>query len=64
MAHLSAVKARHPFAVREVPISAERLPLVRATLGLHHALRRLGVCYPLAERLAELRVEAHRPRSG
>ena len=64
MAHLSAVKARHPFGVREVPISAERLPLVRATLGLHHALRRLGVRYPLAERLAELRVEAHRPRSG
>lgn len=61
MAHLSEVKRRHPFAVREVPFAADRLPLVRATLGLHHILRRLGEPYPLGETLARLRVEAGRP---
>lgn len=62
MAHLSEVKRRHPFAVREVPFAADRLPLVRATLGLHHTLRRLGEPYPLGEALAGLRADARAAR--
>ncbi len=58
MADLGEVKRRNAFALREVPFAADRLPLVRATLGLHHTLRRLGVCYPLGESLGRLRADA------
>lgn len=64
MAELAEVKTRHPFALREVPFAADRLPLVRATLGLHHTLRRLDVRYPLGEALQQLRADARALASG
>ncbi len=53
--HLGEVKRRHPFAVRNAPFAPDRLALIRATLGLHHALRRLAIPFALGESLATVR---------
>lgn len=55
---MAELKRRRPLAVREVPFAPGRLPVVRAVLGLHHALRRLGVPFALGESLARVRVTA------
>lgn len=55
------MKRAHPFAVRSVPFEPGRLPLIRAALGIHHALRRLGVRYALGASLARVREAARRP---
>lgn len=53
--HLGEVKRRHPFTVRNAPFAPDRLALIRATLGLHHALRRLAIPFALGESLATVR---------
>lgn len=55
---LGEVKRRRPLALRHLPFRPERLPLIRATMGLHHALRRLGAPFPLGEALARVRAQA------
>jgi predicted unusual protein kinase regulating ubiquinone biosynthesis (AarF/ABC1/UbiB family) len=60
MEQLGQIKRRHPFAIREVPFDPARLPLIRATIGLHHALRRLGVDFALGACLADVRAAAAR----
>lgn len=42
-AALGEIKQRHPLDTLAVTVGPEALPLARALLGLHHALRRLGV---------------------
>lgn len=55
---LGELKRRRPLALRQLPFSAERLPLIRAVMGLHHGLRRLGVPFALGEALARARARA------
>lgn len=55
---LGDIKRRHPLALRELPFASERLPLIRALLGLHYALHRLEVRFPLGTALAKVRAEA------
>ena len=58
MEQLGELKRRKPFALRHLPFANERLPLIRAVMGLHHALRRLGVPFALGESLARVRAVA------
>lgn len=58
---LGEVKRKKPLALRHLPFAPERLPLVRAVMGLHHALRRLGIPFALGEALHRVRQAAQRP---
>lgn len=57
---LGEVKRSKPLALRHLPFATDRLPLVRATMGLHHALRRIGMPFALGEALARAREVADR----
>lgn len=56
---LGELKRKKPLALRHLPFATERLPLIRAVMGLHHALRRLGVPFALGEHLRRVRARAH-----
>ncbi|MBK7760442.1 MAG: hypothetical protein IPI35_29330 [Deltaproteobacteria bacterium] len=56
---LGELKRKKPLALRHLPFATERLPLIRAVMGLHHALRRLGVPFALGEHLRRVRDRAH-----
>lgn len=60
MERMAAAKRGHALAMRHVRLAPELLPVIRATTGLHHALRRLGRVVPLGQRLEEVRREARR----
>lgn len=55
MERLAASKRKNALALRHTRIHPDVLPLVRATTGLHHNLRRVGVPFPLGAALAEVR---------
>ncbi len=55
---MGELKRRHPFAVSKVPFSSDRLPLIRAVMGLHYCLRRLGLPFGLGESLRRVRERA------
>lgn len=61
LAQLGEVKRRKPLALRHLPFTTDRLPLIRATMGLHYALRRLGIPFALGEALARVRETALAP---
>ena len=58
MERMSAAKRKNALAMRHVRLAPELLPIIRATTGLHHSLRRLGAPLALGRRLAEIRQEA------
>jgi predicted unusual protein kinase regulating ubiquinone biosynthesis (AarF/ABC1/UbiB family) len=58
---LGELKRHKPLALRQLPFTTERLPLIRAVMGLHYALRRLGVPFALGESLRRVRDRAARP---
>lgn len=57
LAELGEIKRRQPLALRRLPFAPDRLPLIRALMGLYHALRRLEVRFPLGEVLARVRAQ-------
>ena len=61
MEQLGELKRHKPLALRQLPFTTERLPLIRAVMGLHYALRRLGVPFALGESLRRVRDRAARP---
>jgi hypothetical protein len=61
---LGELKRKKPLALRHLPFATERLPLIRAVMGLHHALRRLGVPFALGEALRRVRVRAAGVETG
>lgn len=55
---LAASKRNNALALRHTRIDREVLPVLRATTGLHHNLRRVGVPLALGHALAEVRRQA------
>jgi hypothetical protein len=55
---LARAKQRYILRSRAIPFPEDRLPLLRALLGVHHVLRRLGRPFALGESLARVRATA------